>query len=723
TDQLFLNNLQISLWRFEVVYTFLSAISTSALNFIINQPPSNGSCSINPLIGTITTLFTIECPDWYDVDGIEDYSLYAWTTDISQRTIIAFSSEYNFQVRLPAGDNETSLLNLVVYVRDLLNSITQVNISSVSVMKNFEIINELIDKITNSSSTITNNPIVRLLSSGNQNVVGQMIIALSQELNQMSSENLDKAISNGIPAVDISVSLLGSQRLQQISIPLNESALIDYNTELNSLANVRDYLVTFITDLLVTTSNSIILQSSSLAQLTQATNQLTRNTLLLVSNRCYELSAALYAIFEKISYEDAQSASNQLFQCASNMLNGVNGPLQGRTEILDLDSSRANVISTDYDTDLESAWSNLNLFSDGNDFSTETIEKNRNLYYQKQLANQINSQVTGMISLLTSSLNIHLNIGPSSLMNTSQSFVSLETISIQSLKDRLVKQVENAQFSMPSDFILNTTSNSSISLRSRVDPLASFGNFQNTNLSRSISLSIIDQNGNEIPFKANENNSIKLIIPRDPNVLIPSMYLQNVTSINSTINNLLFNYHYVNITSSFPISVHFEIHSLNTNLAYLFIYKFDQTPQLNSSINLIDGWTMFCPHNLTNDDIYRYFIDNQQTPGHQSLIFGIRELNSTEINNYCLNNSSINTSLPITDESFNFISNYELLIYTSGCYYLDENNNWKSDGLTVGPLTNLYETECLSTHLTTFAGGFIVLPAPINWSYVFANAG
>ncbi|CAF1525374.1 unnamed protein product, partial [Adineta steineri] len=279
TDQLFLNNLQISLWRFEVVYTFLSAISTSALNFIINEPPANGSCSINPLGGTITTLFTIECPNWYDVDGIQDYSLYTWTTDIAQRTMIAFSSEYNFQVRLPAGDNETSLLNLVVYVRDLAGSITQVNISSVNIIADFEIINDLIDKITNSSSTITNNPIVRLLSSGNQNVVGQMIISLSQELNQMNSENLDKAISNGISAVNISVSSLGSQRLQQISIPLNESALTDYNIELNSLANVRDYLLPFITNLLITTSNSIILQSTSLAQLTQATNQLTRNTL------------------------------------------------------------------------------------------------------------------------------------------------------------------------------------------------------------------------------------------------------------------------------------------------------------------------------------------------------------------------------------------------------------------------------------------------------------
>ena len=37
-------------------------------------------------------------------------------------------------------------------------------------------------------------------------------------------------------------------------------------------------------------------------------------------------------------------------------------------------------------------------------------------------------------------------------------------------------------------------------------------------------------------------------------------------------------------------------------------------------------------------------------------------------------------------------------------------------------MTNHQQTQCLSTHLTTFAGGFLVLPAPINWNYVFSNA-
>jgi hypothetical protein len=62
-------------------------------------------------------------------------------------------------------------------------------------------------------------------------------------------------------------------------MPLNKSALDEYNKELNVQANVLEYLITFTTKLAITTPNSIKLQASSLAQLTKATNQLTRTTL------------------------------------------------------------------------------------------------------------------------------------------------------------------------------------------------------------------------------------------------------------------------------------------------------------------------------------------------------------------------------------------------------------------------------------------------------------
>jgi hypothetical protein len=235
-----------------------------------------------------------------------------------------------------------------------------------------------------------------------------------------------------------------------------------------------------------------------------------------------------------------------------------------------------------------------------------------------------------------------------------------------------------------------------------MDPLAPFGNSSvhaNTNLSTSISLSILDQNGNYVSILVSEDQPIQFFVPRDPNTPIPSMNLQNVTSMNSTSHNQVFYLNYLNITSTLAISIHFEMQSFDTNLSYLFIYKFDQAPQLNSSINLIDGWTLFCSSSkifffnkfylfiflyldLSDDNLFKYFINNQLTPNHQTLVFGLRELNETEVIQYCSDNSSIN-NLPITDAAFNFTSNYELRVYTSGCYYLDSTNNWQSDGIVV----------------------------------------
>lgn len=84
---------------------------------------------------------------------------------------------------------------------------------------------------------------------------------------------------------------------------------------------------------------------------------------------------------------------------------------------------------------------------------------------------------------------------------------------------------------------------------------------------------------------------------------------------------------------------------------------------------------------LNNDSIYTYFINNQKTLNHKSIIFGLRELNSNEYLNYCLN-SSLNNP-PIINEKINFTSDYELRIYSSSCFYIDDNNQWQTDGLLV----------------------------------------
>ena len=477
TKQLFINHPEIKLWKFEVIYSFVHETSTSSLNFEINPPPTNGSCS-----------------NWFDEDGIKDYYLlYSSTKDSKEKLFIAFSSVSTFEVYLPAG-----LVYLTISIRDQLNALTELNVSNVTVLSDSATINDFLTNLQNS-----NNPIVELLSNGNQNTIGQILTSVSQQFSQINSENINKASANGIPSATISISSLGSQRLP-INQKLNESALIEFLKDLNCQANLREYLISFTKDLLITTSNSVKLQSSTLSQPTKSTNELTRKSLTLAADKCLELTG------------------KNLIECASNVLNGVNGPLQKRTKVLDSD------------------------FEESED---ETI------FSQKQLANRIATQVNEIISKLTS-------------------------------------------ISFPSAFQSNSSLNSKVLIRSAVEPLAVFGRNEfssNTNLSISVSFSIVDQNGKPISIKTKETNPIEIFIPRDPNLQIPSMILQNVT--NLTEHDQLFNLHYVNLTTILSISVHLELRSLNSSLCYLLIYKFDGIPQLNSSLNQIDSWKTICPSN------------------------------------------------------------------------------------------------------------------------------
>ena len=197
SNQLFLQHPQITHWRFEVIYTFVNATSQSALSFIINQPPSNGSCLIHPSNGTTTTLFTISCSNWFDDDQIKDYSLYSiWSKNTSDQTIIAFSVDSTFTVRLPAGENEDSRVHLVIHIRDDNDCVREVNLSSVTVSVDWEEMNSFIDDFGLSPSVMNRNPFIELLFSGNQNIIGQILISISHQFNQINDENINRAISS-----------------------------------------------------------------------------------------------------------------------------------------------------------------------------------------------------------------------------------------------------------------------------------------------------------------------------------------------------------------------------------------------------------------------------------------------------------------------------------------------------------------------------------------------
>ena len=76
TKDFFLQNPTITYWRLEVIYSFGSNTSSKISEIQMNAPPHSGTCSIDPLNGTIITLFTINCSNWVDSDGIKDYTIF-----------------------------------------------------------------------------------------------------------------------------------------------------------------------------------------------------------------------------------------------------------------------------------------------------------------------------------------------------------------------------------------------------------------------------------------------------------------------------------------------------------------------------------------------------------------------------------------------------------------------------------------------------------------------
>ena len=110
--------------------------------------------------------------------------------------MISFSPLSTFQARLTVGNDQTSLLHLIIRIRDTLECVTELDITSVFVRPDSAAMNDLINSLQSSSSSSTNNPIVQLLASGNQNTVGQVISSISQQFNKKNSESMNSAVSS-----------------------------------------------------------------------------------------------------------------------------------------------------------------------------------------------------------------------------------------------------------------------------------------------------------------------------------------------------------------------------------------------------------------------------------------------------------------------------------------------------------------------------------------------
>jgi hypothetical protein len=245
--------------------------------------------------------------------------------------------------------------------------------------------------------------------------------------------------------------------------------------------------------------------------------------------------------------------------------------------------------------------------------------------------------------------------------------------------------------------------------------------------SKLISLGFSDGQ-NELSVK-NLKNPIKITIPRDTNSSstgLPEFEFVNTSnSSNLTMNGnsnqvLTFSL----LLTSPSSSVHFQLKPEVPTQTYLMLLKYGELPFINKERQIYDKFQFACQKQKEgNEQFYLLFSNISSNIKKKTLVgIAIRELTSDEHKLYCQNKNQTDKP-PILDQQPLFESNFYIRSYAAGCYYLDiETGLWSSDGVDVLEETNSTMTVCAATHLTDFAGGFIILPPAIDFAYAFANS-
>jgi hypothetical protein len=60
TREFFEDHRSIKHWRFQAIYSLPTESLSGNFDVKVNDPPTDGSCSIEPMTGALLTVFTIE---------------------------------------------------------------------------------------------------------------------------------------------------------------------------------------------------------------------------------------------------------------------------------------------------------------------------------------------------------------------------------------------------------------------------------------------------------------------------------------------------------------------------------------------------------------------------------------------------------------------------------------------------------------------------------------
>ncbi|KAK3089119.1 hypothetical protein FSP39_001015, partial [Pinctada imbricata] len=695
----------------------------------INSPPSGGSCTVSPLVGeALNDNFTVSCPGWSDTDGIKLYSVYTMVSGDSLQRQVIYGELTSYTVQLQVGPDYDDY-NTTVYVRitDVHDAATVVKAGIIQVKPMSATAIEA--KFTAMTTELADN-LDEEIAKGDTIGLNELAATLASLING-ASKNLSAAyagidvasthVSTGMGvnydnrqgAFDISQSTYEKEKIYQEKRDINVKIVAQITEALNTIT--------------LGTMSSCALTASTLAQLTIYAENCARPCQESVADVAENIALTIPQLAEEGStLEEVTVAATGIISTLSNIVQASNVNFDDPSNTDKKDVEDKTFYDSDWETDQEGIPFDVPNLEQG----TDELLRITNKEYQINTGKRTEGIFASALQSLRGTLmKMKVDGEKPTVISTPSIVISFEKNQAQKVASKAIALGDEGSVALPDWCSMQSGScNPDASVMIQASYTTFFPNAHTSNAqelspySGALNIDLFGDDGNAISVTG-ASDPISLTIPLDRNM--PTPETDEITPYIPDRDSEHYFYQTTTITAS-RSSIQEVFRGVKIGVQLLVLVKLGTIQNINQDFDSV----CMIPHRMVYDgqygntadhpDPYSCFMDSDEVNGYTGEVsFAIRQMQPGEHDRY-ISKSHVPTSFP--KGSGEFSTNYTSQFISAGCKYYDETaQDWATSGCKVSPYTNDKTVRCECTHLTTFAGGWVVVPNTIDWNFVFSN--
>ncbi|CAL1543663.1 unnamed protein product [Lymnaea stagnalis] len=715
----------------------------AATNLYINKPPRGGYCSINPVNATATPKadkqWILTCEEWQDSDGIKEFQFFSVFDDeeveyeiTSYPTYGQMYASLTINVSLPIGPTYNSYKQQVkVVVRDIYSAATEKVVLDVIVRPPNK------DQVRSYISQVLSNPnsnFYKVFQEGDQRSVSELAAAIASSLNQDARDSRDEYSKYEVPSNMICTGYgpydsVRPNAYKEVSPDRDEGGQYDFDNERNQRSELRTQMVKLALNLSYQDAVSIQQVAGLLAQASAEPTEITTECQNLIINGLNNMIDTLNDRKKMVNtpQEDIEKAMTLIFSALGAVMEaaGANGNFPTISEMKETQKKPewkvydTSIKSLGDETDMESARSDDEAMKMHTRYIHKTLFKDK----ARAFADQSNAVLKKMVILFSSfaipgqvqnatSFRMKYRMEKNFVEKFIGMTIKLDRSDVQVVLPDTLQQLFPNQ-NVKKDDVLTFQVAQTTNYPDRYSALAESSIFTYTHF---VTLNFFDKTG--AALQVNQTlQPIKVTIPHDAN---------GPRGVKKVINPLVTQWNQFQLhqteTKSSGASIHLNF-ELAAGTQLLVVARYDGIP--NPAENETD-FIFVVPPTIPPDpklkDPYTIVVSNIDLSNRKGKWwFGTRERFDDDINTPAPTNAEI--SEKYEKGAGPFKNMYNITLWTSGCFFLtDGADDWDDAGCEVSVNSTADKTVCSCNHMTTFAGGFVVVPNVIDWNYVFSNA-